>query len=76
MRDPQRTRLGSPAFSAESLSTDQTIARFQRKHVTRVGPPCCDVGVAACYNMLGVVDSNLKMDKFCMWMLHDVVVVW
>ena len=29
--------------------------------------------------MLGIVGSNLKMDKFFMqhlWMLHDVVAVW
>ena len=35
--------------------------------------------VVTCCDMLGVVGSNLKMDKFFMqhlWMLHDVVVVW
>lgn len=61
----------------------QTIAKFQHniwqhcwvQHLPCVWPPCFD--------MLGVVGSNLKMAKFfiehwrkkMMWMLYDVVVV-
>ena len=35
--------------------------------------------VATCYDVLGVVGSNLNLVKFFMqhlWMLHDVVTVW
>ena len=65
--------LKAPAkLSQHFNSTYRNIVRCNMLHA--FGDP-----VATCCDMLGVVDSNLKMVKFFMrhlGMLHDVVVVW